>query len=667
MTTPTRRRFPASAWPALLSFALIVPLALQAAPYTVDEQEVGPAWENGTIYTLSPTGMRVATLHAKGSRFAITVDGVEGPAFDEIFQSTGELRVGYDSNLHPVLTYAWRGPVAFSPDGKRHAYTARIGQEVIVMVDNKEIHRVPYSASFPPVTHLFFSPDSRHLLFYSRTSDSMASHRLMIDGKPVTPAFSGTPAPFFNAGGSRWALLAAKPGSSGELFLVIDGKDAGYVGLRPEFTPDGKRLISLGRKAGAPDALLVDGKPLFTAHQIESFKIGATGDIAAIAIPTAGAKKRLYLNGKPVAGVEGVAGVEFSPDGKRWAAWCIEHPASWVVVDGKKQQDYTRVRDLVFSPDSSRVLYIAEAGVKHFVVVDGVEDQGATNILIKPFFARTGNHYAYAVTETNSMDSRRAVIDGNRHPTGRYINNLQLGPDGSRHAYYRAVDALSSRLVIDGEEVGSENAEGSQMAFSPNGRHVAALARPPVGNQGRSLYVDGEYFTSREVPVNVLMGFTPDSRHVLTVATANRQGFGAIQTYRMNGEVIAEFGNRGVTWSNTGTSHRLWEAQPDGSVLLVGTDPIAGQNYGPMKRIRVTPSAGANVAAWLGDAQEARSRALAEAEAVKAKAEADRLAAAEARRLAQEEAAAARLKARQDAEAARIKAREEAAAAKARK
>ncbi len=652
--------------PLLITLLLGAGVAASAAPYTVQEDIVGPAWENGTVYTLSPTGMHLATVSAKGSRFVVTVDGIEGPPFEEIFKTTGELEVRYElATLRPVLAYKWQGAVAFSPDGKHHAYTGRLGTDVVVMLDNKEIHRAPYSASFAPVTHLFFSPDSRHLFFYARTTDTFQSHVLMMDGKPVSPAFTGTPAPIFSDDGRRWALLAGKAAPPHDVFLVIDGKDAGYAGFRPAFTPNGRRVVSIRRTAGQPDALLVDGRPLFTAHQIESYTIGATGDIAAIVLPTPSEKKRLYLNGKPVAETEGAAGVVFSPDGKRWASWCFDHPQSWVVVDGKKQQAYQRVRDVVFSPDSSRVIYIAESGVKHFVVVDGIEDQGATNILVKPSFAETGNRYAYAVTDTTSMDSRRAVIDGQRHATGRYIHNLQLSPDGRRHAYYRAVDALASRLVIDGQEAGAENAEGSQLHFSPNGTHIAALARPLAGNEGRSLYVDGEYFASREVPVNVLVGFTPDSRHLLTVATQNRPGYGAVQAYRLNGHIVAEFGNRGVPFAS-GSSHRLWEAQPDGSVILVGMAAIDGQPYGPMKRIRVTPAPTATIPAWIANTKTERARVIAEAEAAKAKAEADRLAAAEERRRVQEEAAAARRKAAEEAAAERRRKQEEAAAARAK-
>ena len=368
--------------PVILAGCFGAGVASASHAHQVEEKIVGPAWEQGTIYTLSPTGMRVATVSAKGSRFVVTLDGVEGQPFDEIIKSTGELEVRYDGALRPVLAYKWQGPVAFSPDGRRYAYVARLGKELIVILDGKEIHRAAYSPSFPPIAHLFFSPDSRHLFFYSRTSDTMQSHRLMIDGKPVSPAFTGIPAPFFSPDGSRWGLLAVKPGTTDELFLLIDGKDAGYVGSLPRFTPDGRRIVSIrrnGPQEGGGYSVLVDGKPTLTVPSLhnDNYVLSSRGDIAVIGIMEGGTKRQLFINGKLAPAGDHVWGVTFSPDGKRWAAQCNDDPLSWVVVDGVKHQHYARVSAIAFTPDSSRCVYVAESGVKKFVVIDGEEGAGA--------------------------------------------------------------------------------------------------------------------------------------------------------------------------------------------------------------------------------------------------------------------------------------------------
>jgi len=45
------------------------------AEVSVQEQIVGPAYEQGESYILSPKGLQLATVHPMGSRFAVTVDG----------------------------------------------------------------------------------------------------------------------------------------------------------------------------------------------------------------------------------------------------------------------------------------------------------------------------------------------------------------------------------------------------------------------------------------------------------------------------------------------------------------------------------------------------------------------------------------------------------------
>jgi hypothetical protein len=145
--SPTRRsRIPqrrtstrTPVWSFLMGVALLTALNCNA-DVKVKEQVVGPAWEAGTIYWLSPKGMHLATMHAQGSRFVVTIDGVDGEKFDEILQAAAGVEVVYDSGGSVVaVPVRWRGPVAFSPDGSRYAYAARQGKEVVVILDGKEI------------------------------------------------------------------------------------------------------------------------------------------------------------------------------------------------------------------------------------------------------------------------------------------------------------------------------------------------------------------------------------------------------------------------------------------------------------------------------------------------------------------------------------------------
>ena len=637
-----------------------VPLAADSA---VEEKLVGPAYEQGTIYTLSPTGLHLATMSAKGSRFVVTVDGAEGPPYDQILNAAGEFTLGYDFNFNAVKTLKWQGPVAFSPDGKRYAYAARTAKDVFVIVDGKEIFHAAFSQVAPPVSVLSFTPDGQHVMFYQQTADTMQSFQLMMDGKPVTPAFDQVPSPLFSPDGKHWALLGSKPRSVNERFLIIDGKDAGYIASRLQFTPDSKRLVSVSGNPGSGEqTLLVDGKAMLTAASIDKIVISSRGEIAAIAIPKGGQKKLLHLDGKAVSGTENVYNVVFSPDGKHWAANGAETPSAWVVVDGKKQQNYTSVRDAAFTGDSAKCVYVAESGVKKFVVINGQEDEGNNLIHVGPLLSKTGGHVAYSAGEM--MGKLKIHYDGQVLPE-RYNNfNLALSPDGSHFVYYAANDAVSTELIVDGEIKGTAASFGGETIFSPDSKFVVTNARPPKGDN--ALFISGDFVPyPKSMGYPRPLGFTADSQHLILVGSEPGEGGNPVNSFYVDGQRVAQFLPRGVTWANS-TGNYLWEAQPDGAVILIGVTPGPNNSYGPMKRVSVKPAAGTSVATWIADVKAAQVQAVADAAAAKAKADEDAAAALTAKKKAAEEAAAAKAKAREEAIAAKAKARTDALNAKAK-
>lgn len=659
---------------ALVSLLFVSPAIGLAAEHQVKEQIVGPAWEQGTIYTLSPSGLHLGTMSAKGSRFVVTIDGEEGPAFDQIFNAAGEVTLAYDFNFNPVRTLKWQGPVAFSPDGSRYAYAARTGKEVVVIVDGKEIFRKPYSQVAPPVSVLSFTPDGAHLYFYTQTTDTMQSFQLIMDGRPVTPVFDQMPVPFFSPDGKHWGLLGSQPRNPAERFLIIDGKDAGYVAGRFQYTPDSKHLVSVAGVPGSLDqSLLVDGKPILTSALIDKVVISSRGEIAAIAAAKGG-RKQLHLGGKPVSGTENAWNVVFSPDGKHWAALCAESPSAWVVVDGKKQQDYTSVRDLAFTSDSAKCVYVAETGVKKFVVINGQEDAGNNLIHVGPILSKKGGHVAYSAGEM--MGRLHIHYDGQVLPE-RYNNfNLALSPDGSHFVYYAANDAVSTELIVDGKVKGTAASFGGETIFSPDSKYVATNARPPKGDG--ALFINGEFLP---YPPGMgyprPLGFTVDSQHLVFQGSEAGEGGSPVTSFYIDGQRVAQYSPRGVNWANN-PGNFIWAPQADGSVVFVGVTPAPNNGYGPMKRVTVIPAAGTSVETWTADVKLAREKAIAaaaaakqkaeeEAAAAKAKAKADYEAAVAAKAKARQEAIEAKNKARAEAAAAKAKARADAAAARARK
>jgi len=78
------------------------------------------------------------------------------------------LDIQYDlSGKMSGVTIKELGPSVFSPDGKRHAFAAQLGENVVVILDGKEIFRAKTIAERDAVSLLQVHADSRHLFFYN--------------------------------------------------------------------------------------------------------------------------------------------------------------------------------------------------------------------------------------------------------------------------------------------------------------------------------------------------------------------------------------------------------------------------------------------------------------------------------------------------------------------
>jgi hypothetical protein len=95
----------------------------------VEEKTAGPGGRDAQ-YSVSNTGVHLATAHMQGSRFVVTVDGVDGPRIDEVVPVATSFQPG---------TYRADAFVLISDDGKHVAYIARKGQDDTLMYDGKAL------------------------------------------------------------------------------------------------------------------------------------------------------------------------------------------------------------------------------------------------------------------------------------------------------------------------------------------------------------------------------------------------------------------------------------------------------------------------------------------------------------------------------------------------
>lgn len=235
--------------------------------------------------------------------------------------------------------------------------------------------------------------------------------------------------------------------------------------------------------------------------------------------------------------------VEFavSSDASR-VALILDRGSYWqVVVDGNDSERLSAIQQgcLVFSPDSTRVVYAAERQGKHIVVLAGDVFWGYGELTSKPVFSVDSKHFAF-VTRQNR--GQRVVIDGK---VGRLCEAIGdddpvFSPASDRLAYtvYSSrgcsvavlADLEEPTLVTEGETF--DGIAGGTPIFSPNGKRIAYIA----GKDGRFIVVvDGENSTPYAGIVKGSLCFSPDSKHCAYAARSSGKSLVIV-----DGEVVSQ-------------------------------------------------------------------------------------------------------------------------------
>src|SRR6185312_15661263 len=125
---------------------------------------------------------------------------------------------------------------------------------------------------------------------------------------------------------------------------------------------------------------MLDGKPFLRADQFQ-LHVAPAGNMW-VAVVDAGIRNPsptqfLVVDGRKVPGSEIVHQrgafidqVAFSPDGKHYAArYTTTQNHQYLVVDGKRAQEYQNVDHIVFTSDSSKVTYTAFSNGKPYSIM----------------------------------------------------------------------------------------------------------------------------------------------------------------------------------------------------------------------------------------------------------------------------------------------------------
>jgi hypothetical protein len=473
----------------------------------------------------------------------VILDGVDGPEFDHAAHSGGEAI-----------------DVAFSRDGKRSAYLAQHGANLVAVVDGKEAYTVYAMSPGDTGDNMVpaIAPPYAHV-----TGDKQVPHQFLISP-------SGAHVAVMAEEGHSWYMFL--DGVKSAPYLSIDRRQVAFVADRlvycaqttdtkwhmvvndnpgpaydfqgpasPSVTPlqvseDGQHYAFIGRNSGNSVAA-IDGvpgtpRPNVGSSGLHNLVIASNGRVAYLGYTAGLSKEALFVGDQQVSDQTSAFTVNpeanvpqrsdkvvFSPDGKKFAYAKPVPGGIAAIIDGKQSQAYDAIGVIGFSPDSRRAFFVGVKNtIDNFVVIDGQEMPGQ-HIAKNFVFSQNGSRFGY-----EGYDGQLGftmVIDGK--PSGRFLNlidnSLAFSADGKRSVYAACAQYSHCQVVEDGKttEVPGLYPYMTRMSphivfppvlFSPDGTR---LVYGYPGSNGTSIVINGqETVHGTNFTYHC---FSPDSKH----------------------------------------------------------------------------------------------------------------------------------------------------------
>lgn len=322
-----------------------------------------------------------------------------------------------------------------------------------------------------------------------------------LDAKISTTMLAPMPAnalmPSVVSGDYAHAAGVAMKGS--RMVVTVDGQDGPlFDGIKPSagdgrsaavFSPDGKRIAYIGRRAGEEIAVIDgnEGPPYRT--------IGAARGLLSSA-----SSKAVFLFSNDGSRVAYVAEVIASARSVTTPAPPVGRPefASRVVLDGVAGPEYPEIGDMLFA--GHHLLYVARTKEgKYVAVVDQKPSAGAPYDAINFPMGSEDGHFAFVGSRGASWT---VVLDGaegkvHENPKEQFDGQtIALSPTKGRVAYAAVVREPNAiiapvNLYVDGRVMRTANGFNG-LTFSPDGTRLggAVFQQTAGGNARRFVFVN---------------------------------------------------------------------------------------------------------------------------------------------------------------------------------
>jgi len=181
----------------------------------------------------------------------------------------------------------------------------------------------------------------------------------------------------------------------------------------------------------------------------------------------------------------------WSPDSSK-LAYIARDGQKLLLVMGDQQipinaQDFNRAGSLLFSSANRYAMLVRKRGEAAWVVVDGVT-HGPYGDVRELQFSKDGKHVAWLIQKNayaNNAGGIQYVLDGKPLPMHPAAGGFRMSNDASRHVYhFNEFDSnnLSTgvRLVTDGKAGTTRYGSVTQLQISGDGKTIAYVATPTV-------------------------------------------------------------------------------------------------------------------------------------------------------------------------------------------
>jgi hypothetical protein len=474
--------------------------ALPEKTASVQEALLGRLSANPRL-AFSHDGQHVAWVNSKDGEMTVSVDGHEGPSFNEVevgdFTPEGghliyRARQGrawvlvVDGNVAP--DYDSAGHMAVDRSGTHMAYIAFKGQKATVFVDGKQ--GATYASTDGGV-FLTFSSDGKHYAY-------LAGNTVIVDGQEQSSGGIVYPHELLFSEDGAHLVYTIKDGK--RWFVVADGNKGKEYDLveHPRFLPGSDRLAFVAA-AGSKVMWVVDGQegPHFEPQGssqkargepgLQNFVSTKDGKRFAYKAAKSPSTWVVVVDGKEDPVNDDVESLLFSGDGKHYA-YAAYRQRKWVVVlDGNDGKEFERVSEIAINKDGTRLAFVipgSQTGM-HAMVVDGKSGKNYWRIW-RPMFSPDGKHVVYGANRTppsvnfgpfptESYDYSVAdtlVIDDKELSASK----LLFTSDGSHFAYVSDSPPREVCVCLDGEPMPGHWDQVSNPFFSPDNKHLAYSA-----------------------------------------------------------------------------------------------------------------------------------------------------------------------------------------------